>query len=193
MALEAAMLAVARMNAPLVVPTLRKGADSGSMVRRLRAIEAMGRSSADGSGGALLPLVADADASIRAAALTALATKGETVAAHVEAALTDPAWTVRSAAISTLGRLGLRRSVPLLCESMRTSDGRLVDDCALALRNITSENFGAHPERYEAWWAKQQQKELPGAQEWQAPPWAFESPVVVTRSRRILFVLCTAD
>jgi VWA domain-containing protein/HEAT repeat protein len=193
MALEASMLAVARMQAPLVVPTLRKAADAGPMVRRLRAIEALGRSSAEGSGGALLPLVSDADAPIRAAALTALSTKGETVAGHVEAALTDPAWTVRSAAISTLGRLGLRRSVLLLCETMRTSEGRLVDDCVLALRSITGQRFGAQPERFEAWLAAEEKKDLPGPQAWQAPPWSFESPVLATRSRRILFVLCTSD
>ena len=193
MALEATMLAVARMQAPLVVPALRKAADSGPLLRRVRAIEALGRSSAEGSGGALLPLIADTDASIRAATLTALSTKGETVAEHVEAALTDPAWTVRSAAISTLGRLGLRRSVLLLCETMRTNDARLVDDCVLALRNITGQRFGAQPERYEAWWAAEAKKELPGAQTWKAPPWSFESPVIATRSRRILFVLCTSD
>jgi hypothetical protein len=193
MPLEATMLAVARMKAPLVVPALRKAADGGALLTRLRAIEAMGRSSADGSGGALLPLSGDANPSIRAAAVVAMATKGETVAGHVEAALADSEWTVRSAAISTLGRLGLRRSVPPLCDAMRASDSRLVDDCVLALRNITSERFGAQPERYEAWWAKEEKRELPGAKSWKAPEWSFESPVVVTRSRRILFVLCTSD
>lgn len=193
MVLEATMLAVARMQAPQVVPTLRKAADAGPALRRLRAIEAIGRSSADGSAGALLTLSADADASIRTAALTALSTKGETVAGTVESALADPAFTVRSAAISTLGRLGLRRSVVPLCSAMRASDGRLVDDCVLALRNITGQRFGAQPERYEAWWAKEEKKDLPGPNAWQAPTWSFESPVLATRSRRILFVLCTSD
>ena len=193
MALEAAMLAVARMQAPLVVPTLRKAADAGPALRRLRAIEAIGRSSSEASGGALLTLTSDSDASIRAAAVTALGGKGETGAGHVEVALADAAWNVRSAAISALGRMGLRRSVVPLCDAMRASDGRLVDDCVLALRNITSQRFGAQPERFLAWWAAEEKKELPGPQSWEAPPWSFESPVIGTRSRRILFVLCTSD
>lgn len=193
MALDAAMSAVARMQDQAVVGALRKAAESGVLLRRLRAIEAMGKSYAPGSSGALVPIATDPSAQIRAAAVTALGRKDESVVGTVEASLADPTWTVRSAAIGSLSRLGLRRSVPVLCDAMRVSEGRLVDDCAVALRKLTGQRFGADPARYEAWWAKEEKKELPGARDWKAPPLSFESPVVGTRSRRILFVLSTSE
>lgn len=193
LALDAAMLAVARMEAEPVVGALREAAGSGLLLRRLRAIEAMGRSGAPGSAGALLPIASDPLAPVRAAAVTALGRKDDAAVPTVEAALADPAFTVRSAAIGSLSRLGARRSVPALCDAMRSSDGRLVDDCAIALRNLTGQRFGADPARYEAWWAKEEKKELPGAADWKAPPLSFDSPVVATRSRRILFLLSTSE
>jgi hypothetical protein len=76
---------------------------------------------------------------------------------------------------------------------MRAAEGRLVDDCSVALAGITGQRFGPHPERYEEWWRKEEKKELPPGAAWTAPPRSFESLVVVTRSRRILFILSTAD
>jgi hypothetical protein len=191
--LDAAMNAVARMQKPAVVDVLRKAADSGPQLRRLRAIEAMGRSAVTSASGAIVPLTGDTDAAIRAAAVTALGRRDESVVEGVEAALADKEWTVRSAAVSSLSRLGAKRSVPALCTAMRAETGRLVDDCTVALRTITGQRFGADPARYLAWWAGQEKKEAAPPPAWTAPPLSFESLILGTRSKRILFILSTSD
>jgi len=193
-ALEATMLAVARMKAPSVVGALRKGASAPPTLRRIRAIEALGRSDAPGASGALVPLLGDADAAIRAAAATSLAKKGDASAAtDVEPLLADPAWNVRSAAVAALARIGAKRSIPALAATMRKSDGRLVDDCLFALMSLTGQRVGPDPSHYEAWWAKEQKQPEPAAVPWQAPPFSFRSLRVGTRSKRLLFVLSTSD
>jgi hypothetical protein len=191
--LDAAMNAVARMTKPAVLDVLRKAADSGPALRRLRAIEAMGRSSVAAASGALLPVASDADAAIRAAAVTAMGRRDDSVAETVEASLADKDWTVRSAAISSLSRIGAKRSVPALCTAMRAETGRLVDDCAAALRSLTGQRFGADPVRYLSWWAKDGKTEVSPPPPFTAPPMSFASPILGTRSRRILFILSTSD
>jgi hypothetical protein len=192
--LNTAVHALGRMAAEGVVGVLRKAAESGALLRRTRAIEALGRSAAAGSGVPLRPLTFAPEPAIRAAAITALGSKGEEASVGtVETSLADADWTVRSAAISALARLASRHSVPVLCDAMRASDGRLVDDCAAALRAITGQRFGADPARYEAWWRKEEKAELPPSPAWKAPPLSFDSAVLGTRSRRILFVLSTSD
>ena len=191
--LDAAMNAVGRMQKAAVVDVLRKAAESGPELRRLRAIEAMGRSAVTSASGAIVPLTGDSDAAIRAAAVTALGRRDESVVDGVEAALADKDWTVRSAAISSLSRLGAKRSVPALCTEMRAETGRLVDDCTVALRTITGQRFGPDPARYLAWWAGQEKKEVAPPTAWTAPPLSFESLILGTRSKRILFILSTSD
>lgn len=197
--LDAAMNAVARMKTPAVVDVLRKAAESGPELPRLRAIEALGRSSVTIASGAIVPLTGDANAAVRAAAVTALGRRDESVVEGVEAALADREWTVRSAAIGSLSRLGAKRSVPALCTAMRAETGRLVDDCTVALRNITGQRFGPDPVRYMNWWWLQVSVEAPGQREppappaYTAPPLSLESPILGTRSRRILFILSTSD
>jgi hypothetical protein len=193
MTLDAAMNAVGRMENPGVVDVLRKAAESGPPERRIRAIEAMGRSSVTAASGALVPLTLHADAPIRAAALTALGRRDASVVDAVEAALADKDWTVRSAANNSLSRLQQKSAVPALCNAMRAEDGRLVDDCTLALRNLTGQRFGPDPARYLRYWGAENQKDLTAPPSWTAPPLSFESLILGTRSRRILFILSTAD
>ena len=191
--LDVAVTALAFMKDEAVVGVLRRAADSGPLVQRLRAIETLGRSVADGAAPSLVTLACDPDAAIRAAAVTALGRKEAVVATDVEGALKDPAPAVRYAAASTLGRLQAKRSVPALCAAMRAGDGRMVDACVVALRSICGQRFGAEPERWEAWWAKDAGLEPPEAAPWAAPAWTFQSPVIATRSRRVRFVLSTSD
>jgi len=192
--LEAAMLAVGRMQAPTVVGALRKGAESPSLLRRIRSIEALGRTQAIGAVGALLPLLGDADAPIRAAAATAVGRKDDaTTAGNVEPLLGDPEWTVRSAAVAALSRLRSKASIPALAAAMRAGGGRLVDDCLFALMDVTGQRLGPDPARYEAWWAKEQKKPESATVPWEAPPFSFRSLRLGTRSRRILFVLSTSE
>lgn len=191
--LEAAMLAVARMQDPGVVPALRRAAEEGTPVERVRAVEALGRSEASGSAGSLVALSVDPAPWMRTAVATALGRKDEAVASAAEDLLADPVWTVRSAAIATLSRLRVQRAVPALCRAMRASEGRLVDDCVMALRTITGERFGADPARYEGWFAQQEGKAPTAAPDWSAPAGSLRSPLLFTRSRRILFMLSTAE
>jgi hypothetical protein len=192
--LEAAMLAVTHMKTATVVGALRKGSESTSTLRRIRSIEALGRSQATGAVGVLLPLLGDADATIRAAAATAVGRTGDaTAAGNLEPLLVDAAWNVRSAAIASLARLRSKTSVPALAAAMRKSDGRLVDDCLFALVDVTGQRFGPDPDRYEAWFAKQQGNPESAPGSWQAPPFSFKSLRLGTRSKRILFVLSTSD
>jgi hypothetical protein len=192
--LEAAMLAVARMKAPAVVGALRKGADAPPTLRRIRSIEALGRSQAVGAPGSLFPLLGDPDAVIRAAAATAIGRNGDaSVVGNVEAMLDDPAWTVRSAAIAALTRIGSRSSIPAIAAAMRKSEGRSVDDCLLSLMSLTGQRLGPDPARYEAWWAKEEGKPETAAVPWEAPGFSFRSMRIGTRSRRLLFVLSTSE
>jgi hypothetical protein len=192
--LEAAMLAVARMQTATVVGALRKGAESGSTLRRVRSIEALGRTQAVGAVGALLPLLGDADPAIRAAAATAVGRKDDaTAAGNVEPLLDDAAWTVRSAAVGALSRLRSKPSIPALAAAMRKCDGRLVDDCLFALMDLTGQRYGPDPSRYEAWWARQEKQPESAPATWDAPPFSFKSLRLGTRSKRILFVLSTSE
>jgi hypothetical protein len=192
--LDAAVFAVARMADKGVVPVLAAGAKSGPQARRLRCLEALGRSCADGAAAALAEFLGDPDVEIRAAATTEAGRRSEPVCAgRVELALSDPEWTVRSAAASSLARMGSRAAVPALVAAMRTGDGRAADDCVFALAAITGRRFGPDPGRYEAWWAKEQGKEAPTAAPWTAPPLSFDTPLFDLRSRRVLFILATGD
>jgi hypothetical protein len=193
--LEAAMLAVARMKSPAVVGALRKGADAPPTLRRIRSIEALGRSQAVGAPGSLFPLLGDSDAVIRAAAATAIGRNGDaSVVGNVEAMLDDPAWTVRSAAISALTRIGSTRSILAIAAAMRKSEGRLVDDCRIALTALSGQQLGPNPGGYEAWWwEKQEKKPENAAIPFAAPRFSFQSHKLGTRSRRLLFVLSTSE
>ncbi len=192
--LEVGLRALARMKDPAVLTAVEKAAAAGPLRQRACAIEVLGRAVSPAAGGPLLPLLADPDAAVRTAAATALARRAdETTRGNVEALLADPVWTVRSAASYALARIGSRRSIPALCAAMRPADGRSVDDCTLALRTITGQRFGADPVRYLQWYARQEKLELSPPPLFEAPPASFRSLVAATRSRRILFVLSTAE
>jgi hypothetical protein len=72
---------------------------------------------------------------------------------------------------------------------MRREDGRLVDDCTATLARLTGKRLGASPGAYEG------AAGLPKSEDggWTAPAPAFESPLFSLRSRRVLFVLSTAE
>jgi hypothetical protein len=193
-ALDAVMPIVGIMEDKGVVPVLAQAARTGSTIRRLRAMEALGRSCAPGAAEALAALLDETDVVLRAAATTECGRRTEpAVTRRLELALTDPEWTVRSAAASALARRGSRASIPSLAFAMRGGEGRLADDCWFALTAIVGKSLGADPSRYETWWAKEQGKDAPTAVEWTSPPAAFDSPLCWTRSRRLLFVLATGD
>lgn len=86
---------------------------------RVVLAEALGRS---GDFRAIEPLALTAfapDVELRIASIRGLAALGHPAAeASVTAGLSDPAWTVRSAACEAAGRIGLRSTIPLLSEHL---------------------------------------------------------------------------
>jgi hypothetical protein len=193
---EVAVHALSRMREPeAVVRISATAAEPGPLERRAEAIEALGRSGADGAASALLPLAQDGDPRIRTAAVNAL---GERHEGHhdeaLAAALDDTDWRVRSAAVWALARQGRDDVVPALANRMRKEEGRLVDDCVAALVSVTGERLGARPGSYLRLWADRTGSPSPDLDEsWEPPPASIVAPLLDTRSRRVLIVLSTGE
>ncbi|MDX2546691.1 fumarate reductase/succinate dehydrogenase flavoprotein subunit [Streptomyces sp. WI04-05B] len=99
------------------VPELARAAADTSREVRVAAAHGLGTV---GTPDDLKPLLADTDALVRAAALTALATTGcpPPLDTAATAALTDPAWQVRSGAATALGAAAPDLAVPALTEAL---------------------------------------------------------------------------
>lgn len=193
---EIGVHALSRMRDPDAISLVAAEATQATDLElRTTAIEALGRCDADGASSSLLVLAGHDDPRVRAAAVTAL---GERHQAYLDdtltAALDDADWRVRSAAAWALARQGRDDVVPALANRMRKEDGRLVDDLAAALRSVTGESLGTRPGAWLRLWADRTGSPDPGLEEpWEAPPPAIVSPLLDTRSRRILIVLSTGE
>ncbi len=190
--LDVAVLALARMRDADALGAMEKAATTAP--RRLLVVEALGRSESPGAAAALAGFLADKDPRVRAAAVSAYADRSDAGPPDagrrdgLRTALSDEEWTVRAAATRGIGRLGDRSLGRDLTWAMRRASGREIDDIEAALVQLTGKRFGPDPGAYERLW----DPPIEGAV-WKAPPTSFASPLVTTRSERILFVLQTSE
>jgi len=191
---EIGIHALSKMHDPEAVAAIGAAALSPGPLRQLAGIEALGRSDAAGASSALLTVAANGSGPMRAAAVTALGERHEERQDTVlTAALGDPDWRVRSAAIWALARQGREDAVPAIAARMRVETGRLVDDCADALAQLTGSRLGARPGAYVRAWAARNGKPAPETPAWEAPSLSIDAPLLVSRSRRVLIVLSTGE
>ncbi len=192
---EIGVHALSRMTDAEAVAALGAFAQGkGIPIRRIEAIEALGRNDAIGASSALLALVHAASVPMRVAAVAALGARHEERQDIVlTEALDDVDWRVRSAAIWALARQGRDDAVPALAERMRREDGRLVDDCADALAQLTGRRLGARPDGYMREWAARTGQDAREAPQWSASPPSIDAPLLRSRSRRVLIVLSTGE
>ena len=66
--------------------------------------------------------------------------------------LEDKHWLVRSEAVRGLTMIREKRSVTLLIERMQKEEGRLLEDIAEALKEMTRQKIPADAERWKSWW-----------------------------------------
>lgn len=178
--LDVAVRALGRMDSSGAQDAVTRAVLRGSRFRRILVAEALGRSSTDATRQQLETLSRVDDVRVRAAAVTALGDRRETAcSASLAERLDDPEWTVRSAAIRGIRLLGSPVAPVHLAERRAREDGRLLDDLSDSLRELgppKAADPGGAP-----------------TATWEPPPASFRSPLFSTRSRRILFVLSTAE
>ena len=124
-----------------------------SWLIRFRAIQALEARGGLNSIPALIELTGDKEPAVRCAALLALATMREDRGIDLAiAALDDPVWQVRASAASSLYSMRALRSIDPLITQMETEQGRLLEDYARALEEITAKRFGLRAELWRKWW-----------------------------------------
>jgi hypothetical protein len=177
--------------------------DSSWMVR-LRSVQALFATGDARAVEAVAPLVVDREAAVRGGVIDGLAgMHAAEVLAPARAALTDPSWQVRVSAIRALGVVRDKGSIPLLIERVEVEEGRMRQDAADALANITARNFGLRSELWQRFWdslppdyvipteeelAKLRKRQAENAQRYTAQD-AVSYHGIDTPSRRIVFVI----
>ena len=120
---------------------------------RYRAIQALEARDERSSIPGIVLLTRDKEPAVRCAALEALATmKHDQVIDIAIQALGDEVWQVRSSAAGALHDLRARRSIEPLIAQMEREQGRLIEDYARALQEITAKSFGMRTEMWRKWW-----------------------------------------
>jgi hypothetical protein len=123
---------------------------------RIRFVEAIERLKGPVAGARLAAIVADpaADPRVRAVALDARAARrDEGVLGEALAAVADPSWVVRAAAIDVLRTLHEPAAVPVLIALLAEDGlGRLREDACRALRSLTGETHGPYHQPWADWW-----------------------------------------
>lgn len=123
---------------------------------RIRFVEAVERLKGAVAGTRLAAIVADpaADPRLRAVALDARAARrDEGVLGEALAAVSDPSWVVRAAAIDVLRTLHEPAAVPVLIALLAEDGlGRLREDACRALRSLTGEPHGPYHQPWADWW-----------------------------------------
>lgn len=121
---------------------------------RHQAVQTLAAGGDDTLGPILLPFCEDPEVAVRCAAFDALGGLGvDGVRAPAVAALEDEAWQVRSSAITALGRVRHRDSLPVLIDRMAQEEGRLVADIGSALDAITGKELGTRLDSWQRFWA----------------------------------------
>jgi len=120
---------------------------------RLAAVDAAVGLGGSAAVGRVLPLAADAEPAVRAGALDALSARRlREVVEPALAALVDPVWQVRLAAIEALTRVRDVRAVPALIERLSREEGRLAVDAAAALDALTGRSYGLDVDGWRRFW-----------------------------------------
>ncbi|WP_419191269.1 HEAT repeat domain-containing protein [Saltatorellus ferox] len=102
----------------------------------------------------IAPLAEDEEPAVRCAVIDGLASlkaKDEALAA-ARAHLADEVWQVRASAISALGSVRDRDSIPLLIERLGLEEGRLISDVGESLDNLTGRTFGTRLKQWQSFW-----------------------------------------
>ncbi|MDP6540211.1 MAG: HEAT repeat domain-containing protein [Planctomycetota bacterium] len=120
---------------------------------RSRAIAALAARPGPDHSQALVPLCADREPAVRCAAFEGLAALGsERVLAPARAGLGDSLWQVRASAVAALGIVRHVDSIGPLIDRMEVEEGRLVEDIARSLEQLTGRTFGMRTELWRKFW-----------------------------------------
>ncbi len=106
------------------------------------------------------PMLGDASAKARIAAMDALASagrSGEVAVAEAAKNLDHDAWQVRSAAAECLGGVGSMLGVDALIARMTSEAGRIRKDCYEALKKVTHDDLGINPDNWAKWWKRERE------------------------------------
>jgi HEAT repeat protein len=159
---KAGLLQAAR-NGKYKLPIKTLGAFLGDKdwgIRRyaVQALAVCYPEAADGTPELLAPLCRDGEPAVRAEAIERLtAFKSPLVVAPAIALLGDSVWQVRLAAIRAMRQVRRTESVAPLVARMQVEEGRLVEEIALALRNLTGREFGMDPPMWKQFLAEEGQ------------------------------------
>jgi hypothetical protein len=128
--------------------------DSDWSVRR-HALFALVATEGAEAAAAIEPLTTDREVAVRCAALDGLARiRSERVVAPAVAALDERSWQVRASAIHALARVRHRDAIGPLIDRLGVEEGRLVEDIATALGEITGRGYGHRLEGWQSFWAQ---------------------------------------
>ncbi len=119
--------------------------------------------------------------------------------------LDDVRWSVRVAVIRAIENTPAKEGIDALVKRMVKEDGRLIDDCARAMRALTGQNLSAVAEVWRIWWESNREKwtEKPAAADPSKPPAPYAPPPadvvrdakktgffgLVIESKRVVFVI----
>jgi len=114
------------------------------------ALGAIGQVQAVGS---LRKATRDKDLGVREAAIRSLGEmEAKDALPDLLKRLKDKHWPVRAAAIKALGKLAMKEAVGPLIERLSAEEGRLLDDIAGTLSELTGQRFGDHVVGWQKWW-----------------------------------------
>jgi len=194
--------------AKALVELTREGFERGEAAEQCACVQMLA-SSEDPRARSVLAAILESGESAPARVLAALALAGarepaESCADALVAALDDPSWQVRAAAIEGLERFRSPRVVSALIEALAREEGRLREDIAGILRAATGQDFSSDPAKWRAWWSEagaEADALLPSATADRAADpsiprsrdrYAASFYGIETRSRRLVFVLDTS-
>ena len=197
------------------VTELEKILKDGDFTSKYRAAEALGRIGKIESAEPLTVfLTKESDADLKIAALDALALlKQESAGSAVVAALNERQWRVKAAAIKALSTVRTKAALEPLVKIIAGDEGRLVEDAAKTLKELSGRDFGRDFQTWQVWYdreAKDPKYKLPTVDELARiearkaeRPKAGETGVVVerkgaeflgveTKSKKIMFIIDTS-
>ncbi|HJP00458.1 MAG TPA: HEAT repeat domain-containing protein [Planctomycetota bacterium] len=154
---------------------------------------------------ALTPLCTDREPAVRCAAFEGLAAlASERVLPLAREALDDPVWQVRASAVAALGAVRHVDSIGPLIDRMETEQGRLVEDIARSLEQLTGRAFGLRTALWRKFWddtadryrlptdeelARTMAARAASAARYSPPAGAVAYHGIATPSRALLFVI----
>ncbi|MEN8149877.1 MAG: HEAT repeat domain-containing protein, partial [Planctomycetota bacterium] len=142
----------------------------------------------------------DKDPRVRATVLLSLGgMRAEEAFEDVLKMLGDKDWIVRSAAIDTLAKIRDMKAIEPLIERLKKEEGRLAEDVAEALTDLTGQKFGTIYDAWKRWWADHGEKLLAGDAPQKAEEEEEKRPDdeyyhgIPVKSHRTIFILDISD